>query len=84
MQINFSSPILMPSLSSELPRKLEIDVVQLHKMAFVYNAVNDGWKVEKKEGKYVFSKKHEGKKEIYLDSYLEKFVSNNVDISKLM
>ena len=84
MQINFSCPILMPSLSSELPRRLEVDVVQIHKMAFVYNAVNDGWKVEKKEGKYVFSKKHEGKKEIYLDSYLEKFVSNNVDISKLM
>jgi hypothetical protein len=74
----------MPLLSSEIPRKLEVDVIQLHKMAFVYNAVNDGWKVEKKEGKYVFLKKHEGKKEIYLDSYLEKFVSNNVDISKLV
>ena len=84
MHINFSCPILMPSLSSEIPRKLEVDVIQLHKMAFVYNAVNDGWKVEKKEGKYVFLKKHEGKKEIYLDSYLEKFVSNNVDISKLL
>ena len=79
----FSRRILMPSLSSEIPRKLEVDIIQLHKMAFVYNAVNDGWKVEKKEGKYVFSKKHEGKKEIYLDSYLEKFVSNNADISKL-
>ena len=74
----------MPSLLTKLPETLEIDVIQVHKMAFIYNAVNDGWKVEMKDGKYVFTKRHEGKKEIYLDSYLEKFVSNNVDITKLI
>ena len=74
----------MPSLLTKLPETLEIDVIQVHKMAFIYNAVNDGWKVEMKNGKYVFTKRHEGKKEIYLDSYLEKFVSNNIDINKLI
>ena len=73
----------MPTVQSEVPRKLDIDLIQLHKMAFVYNAVNDGWKVEMKDGKYVFSKRHEGKKEIYLDSYLERFIAGNVDITKL-
>ena len=73
----------MPTVQSEAPRKLDIDMIQLHKMAFVYNAVNEGWKVEMKDGKYVFSKRHEGKKEIYLDSYLEKFITGNVDITKL-
>ena len=79
----FSNLFLMPTVQSEVPRKLDIDLIQLHKMAFVYNAVNDGWKVEMKDGKYVFSKRHEGKKEIYLDSYLERFIAGNVDITKL-
>lgn len=79
----FSNLFLMPTVQSEVPRKLDIDLIQLHKMAFVYNAVNDGWKVEMKDGKYVFSKRHEGKKEIYLDSYLERFIAGNVDIAKL-
>ena len=74
----------MPMIQSEVPRRLEIDIIQLHKMAFVYNAINDGWKVEMRDDKYVFSKRHEGKKEIYLDTYLERFVENNVDISKLL
>jgi hypothetical protein len=74
----------MPILLSEVPRKLEVDIIRLHKMAFIYNAVNDGWKVSMKDNKYIFLKQHEGKKEVYLDSYLEKFVSNNVDISKLI
>ena len=74
----------MPSIFTKVSPNLDIDVIQLHKMAFVFNAVNDGWKVEKKDNKYLFSKRHEGKKEIYLDSYLEKFVSSNVDISKLI
>ena len=82
--ILFSKLFLMPTLHSDIPKKLDVDVIQLHKMAFVYNAVNDGWKVEMRDGKYVFSKRHEGKKEIYLDSYLETFVSNNVDISKVI
>ena len=63
-------------------QNLEIDIIKYHKMAFIYNAINDGWKVEMKENKYIFSKRHQGKKEIYLDSYLEEFVTNNIDISQ--
>ena len=74
----------MPTIKSDISCNLEIDMIQMHKMAFIYNAVNDGWKVELKNNKYVFSKRHEGKKEIYLDSYLEKFVLNNVDINKII
>ena len=82
--ILFSNLSLMPTIRSELPSKLDIDMIQLHKMAFIYNAVNDGWKVGMKEGKYIFSKRHEGKKEIYLDSYLEKFVVGNTDVNKFI
>tara|TARA_Y100000817_G_C16506398_1_gene389119 strand:+ start:150 stop:374 length:225 start_codon:yes stop_codon:yes gene_type:complete len=70
----------MPVLATDIPKKLEIDVIQLHKMAFIYNAVQDGWKVEIRNNRYIFSKKHEGKKEIYLDTFLERFIQKNINI----
>ena len=52
-------------------------------MAFIYNALEDGWTIHKKNNLYVFKKNHEGKKEVYLDDYLRRFVTANFDISKI-
>ena len=60
-----------------------VDMIKLHKMAFIYNALENGWKVKKNNDYYVFSKNHEGKKEVLLDSYLKKFVTSNLDINCL-
>ena len=46
----------------------------MKKMAFVFNAVEDGWKVKKRGKSYVFSKPHENKKEIFSDTYLREFI----------
>lgn len=56
----------------------------ISKMVFLYNAVNDGWKIEKRNGLYIFRKKHEHKEEIYSDAYLENFVLNNLRFSNLI
>jgi len=61
-----------------------LDDTIISKMVFLYNAVNDGWKIEKRDGMYVFRKKHENKEEIYSDAYLENFVSNNLRFSNLL
>ena len=61
----------------------EISCLQLQKMAFLFNAVEDGWNVKKVKDMYVFTKNHEGKKEIFLDSYLKRFVEDNFDINKI-
>ena len=63
--------------------ELEIDTIKLQKMAFIYNAVESGWSVKKRKEAYVFTKNHEGKKEIYLDTYLRSFIETNIDINKL-
>ena len=55
-----------------------IDFITLQKMKFIYNALESGWLVESKNNKFIFSKKHEGKKEIYLHSYLDEFIKNNL------
>mgnify|MGYP001200768307 FL=1 len=64
-------------------KDLEIDTIKLQKMAFIYNAVESGWKISKLNDSYIFSKKHEGRKEIFLDNYLKKFLETNFDINKL-
>ena len=64
---------------------ITIDYVNLQKMAFLYNALEDGWTISKNtNGYYVFKKKHEGKKEVYLDSYLHRFMKDNFDINKII
>ena len=55
-----------------------IDYITLQKMKFLYNALDAGWNIVKKEDKYIFNKKHEGEKEIYLESYLQEFIVNNM------
>ena len=37
----------------------------LAKMSFIYNALENGWTVKKNNDSYVFTKKHEGKKEMF-------------------
>jgi hypothetical protein len=41
------------------------------------NAIENGWKVKKRNGTYIFSKKHEGKKEYFKREYLETFLKDN-------
>ena len=61
-----------------------IDLVKLQKMAFLYNALENGWTVNKKKNLYIFSKNHENKKEVYLDNYLRGFMQQNFDIQSMM
>ena len=57
----------------DLP-KIKINNLNLQKMAFLYNALENGWQVSKNNDKYIFIKKHEDKLDIYLEDYLEKFI----------
>ena len=72
------------TLISEINPTLEIDYLKLQKMTFIFNAIQSGWKVEKREGQYIFTKPHEGKKEVFLDSYLKRFIEANLDINHLI
>jgi hypothetical protein len=56
----------------------EIDYIQLQKLKFIYNALESGWTIKKQNDSFIFSKKHEGKKEIFLDTYLRKFIEENL------
>ena len=70
-------------INIQLPEKLEINNLILQKMAFIYNALENGWDIKKNGEKYIFLKHHEGKKEVYLDSYLRQFLETNISINNV-
>ena len=61
----------------ELEEHLNIEENKLRKMIFIYNALENGWAIKKREKNYVFRKKHEGKKEIFSNNYLSRFLGKN-------
>ena len=61
----------------------KIDCILLQKMIFIYNALEKGWTIKKKKNLYVFTKNHEGKKEVLLENYLKKFMMENLDINNI-
>jgi hypothetical protein len=69
-------------LTFNINKDIEIDYIKIHQMRFIYNAIESGWNVKKKDNKYIFSKKHEGKKEIYLETYLQKFIEDNMKLQE--
>jgi hypothetical protein len=68
-------------LNVQVPLTTNIKFIELQKMSFLCNALNSGWSIKKEEDKYIFSKKHEGKKEVYLETYLHKFIESNLNNS---
>jgi hypothetical protein len=78
MKINLDS---LKSLENDNCR---IDVIKFQKMILLFNSIEQGWNVKKKNNSYIFTKYHEGKKEVLEDSYLLKFMNTNLDISKII
>jgi hypothetical protein len=63
---------------------INMEYIEFQKMLFLFNAVNNGWTVKKDKGAYIFKKNHEGKREVFEESFLHSFVRENFDINKLL
>jgi hypothetical protein len=63
---------------------LKVDSIKFQKMLLLFNSIEQGWSVKKRGESYVFSKNHEGKKEVLEDSYLLKFMKSNLDLNKII
>ena len=60
-----------------------LDTKMMYKMIFIYNSLEQGWSVKKRDGKYIFQKSHDGKREVFQDEYLEKFIIENSSMDSL-
>ena len=61
-----------------IDKQPNIDTSELGKMKFIYNALQSGWKIQKKRESYIFTRKHEGKKEVFVDTYIKQFIEDNI------
>ncbi len=66
-------------------RDIQINAINFQKMLLLFNAVENGWTLKKRKDSYVFTKAHEGKKEVIHESYLSNFIkTNSEDLSALL
>ena len=54
------------------------DIVKKTKMVLIFNALEKGWTIKKKNNSYIFTKNHEGKKEVLMDNYIKRFIETNL------
>jgi len=76
--------INLDSLKDLEKSNFKIDAIKFQKMLLLYNSIEQGWSVKKNNESYIFSKKHEGKKEVLEDTYLLKFMKTNLDFNKIV
>ncbi len=65
-------------------KNYKVDGMIFQKMLLLFNALEDGWTIKKKNDSYIFIKNHEGKREIFDESYLTTFMKTNFDINKVI
>lgn len=56
---------------------INCDIKTFKKLNFLHNALEHGWCIKKQDGCYIFSKKHQNRREVFSNDYLEKFVIEN-------
>ena len=62
-----------------------LEMLDLQKMIFIYNALKTGWSVKMlPNGKFEFKKSNANlTKKVFLDDYLKKFIEYNLNIENL-
>ena len=55
-----------------------IDIKTINKLLIINKALENDWKVEKIGNQYIFTKKHDNKKEVYEEDYLDEFIYKNI------
>ena len=62
-----------------------IDIIEIQKMIFIYNAILSGWTVNKNtNNNFEFVKKgEETNKEVNLNNYLNNFINHNLNINNI-
>ena len=69
----------MSTKNLEIPtdQSIQITKKQIKRMVFIQNALDQGWTIKKSDDSYIFTKKHENRREIFQENYLETFLISN-------
>ena len=63
-------------------KSFSYDFKKFQKMLLIFNALEDGWKIQKKNDKYYFKKNHDNDKKYFSDDILNEFLEKylNMDL----
>lgn len=64
--------------SSSITSRVAHTISTHQKNIFIMTALDNGWRVKKRHNKYIFTKKHKGKKSFFINGFLEKFLEMNI------
>ena len=70
-------------IAQPLSNNIKVEKNTMHKMVFIMNALDQGWSIKKSNDSYIFTKKHENRREIFQDHYLEDFLLSNFSTNLL-
>ena len=73
-----------PGMCKMMPSHITLSPKIFQKMVFLTNVLEQGWSIKKSGEKYIFTKKHEGRREIFQSDYLEKFIEKNMDMEEVL
>jgi hypothetical protein len=65
------------NIINNLPNNIHLPKPAFQKMLFIMNALEEGWTIKKSQDSYIFTKKHENRKEIFQENYLDRFISEH-------
>ena len=75
----------LSNINNNINSNNNIDLIQIQKMIFIYNAILSGWSVKKStNNNFIFTKSgEEKKKEVNLNNYLNEFINYNLNINNI-
>ena len=62
----------------------QLDKKSIKKMLFIMHALDKGWSVKKIKESFIFTKKHENRREVFMENYLEQFILENMEDTHIM
>lgn len=74
-----ASPPLVSNIINNLPNNIHLPKLAFQKMLFIMNALEEGWTIKKSQDSYIFTKKHENRKEIFQENYLDTFIAEHTN-----
>jgi hypothetical protein len=77
-------PTELVTALGDLPDNIKIEKSQLRKLMFIASALEQGWTIKKSTDSYIFTKKHENRREIFQENYLETFLISNLSNSNIL
>ena len=55
----------------------KVDILTKQKMLFIFNSLENGWTVSKRDDNYIFTKNHNNSSEVLSEQFLKSFIINN-------